>query len=440
MDKQILYYIISTFLLVSCLEKEPAISEKIPEINLSTAYPLSNTEVDITGNVLANQLIDEVEYGVVWSETTNPTIENQKITINKINRGTRFTTKIKSLKPNTKIFIKAYVKNISNEVNYSNEIEVQVEASKFWRRLGDLPFEEGQFTGVPIKLDGDQLTFLRLNQDNEWEQYKHYNGLWYDPAFTWEKQKYSFPQFSPRQDPLYFNLNLSKDYTRPTAFLGGGYAVSPTAPNSKIYLKDFYWVFDVQNFLQPLPFADGPIAHFSLNRNEYLLEENNTNHFWSYFSIEEFIKKKPFPNLGQGYDLIGQSTPTKGYILAQKLDETETLLFEYDDATDSWTKKTNFPGKGRLEASFFNHNGKIYYGLGRSTKPVKGLSDIWVYDPTTDKWNYLTDYPGAGNIKVVSSNLGEYVLLFCGYQVRSSDVGTEKYFNANDTWMLTLDK
>ncbi len=440
MKKKIIYYSFIAILLFSCLEKEPAIEENIPEINLSTAYPLSDSEVDITGNVLANQLKDEVEYGVVWSETSNPTIANQKITISKINRGARFTAKISSLKTSTKIFIKAFVKNIKNEIKYSNEIEVTVEKPRYWRRLGDLPFDEGQFTGVPIKLDGEQLTFLRLNQDNDWEQFKHFNGLWYDPDFTWQQERYSFPQFSPRQEPLFFSLNLSKDYTRPTAFLGGGYSVSPKTPNTKIYMKDFYWVFDTQNFLQPLPFADGPIAHFSLNRNEYLLEENNTDHFWSYFSIEEFIKKKPFPNLGTGYDLIGQSTPTKGYILAQKLDESETLLFEYNDANDTWTKKANFPGKGRLEASFFNHKGKIYYGLGRSTKPVKGLSDIWEYDPQTNKWNYLTNYPGAGNIKVVTSNLGEYALVFCGYQVRASDVGTEKYFNANDTWMFTLDR
>ncbi len=302
--------------------------------------------------------------------------------------------------------------------------------------MGDLKFDEGQFTGIPIKLDGNNLTFIRLNQYNEWEQYKHYNGVWFDPSYTWEQEKFRFPQFSPRQDPLFFSLNLSKEYTRPTAFLGGGFALSQTGVDAKLFLKDFYWVYDTQNFLDPLPFGNGPIAHFSLNRHEYLLEENNTDKFWSYFSLEQFIPKKPFPKLGPGYKYLGVSTFKKGYFLAQKLDETEVQLFEYDDITDSFTRKPDFPGVGRLDATTFSFNNKIYYGLGRSSQPVKGLTDIWEYDPATEKWTFVTNYPGTGNIKVMAADLGDYALLFCGYQVRASAAGAEKYYNANDSWMF----
>ncbi len=432
--------IISILFFYSCVEKEPIIKENLPEINLSTAYPLSNTVIDITGNLLTDELKEEVEYGIVWSEKKNPTISDQKRIINKINRGTRFVAKITELKTGSKIYIKAFVQNKASEISYSNEFEVIVESPKNWRRLGDLNLEEGQFTGVATKLDDYQLTFLRLNQNNEWEQYKHYNGLWYDPNFTWQKEKYSYPQFSPRQEPLFFTLNLNQDYTNPTAFLGGGYTVSTKGVNTKNYLKDMYWVYPVQNYLQPLPFENGPIAHFSLNRNEYFLEENNTNKFWSYFSIEEFLPQKPFPNIGTNYDFIGAATKTKGYIIAQNKNEKEIQLFEYDDITNNWTKKADFPGIGRLEGTLFPFKNKIYYGLGRTTNPVKGFSDIWEYVPTTNTWNYFGNYPGGGNIKVVSADLGSYAVLFCGYQVRESNAGTEKYFNINDTWMFMPDK
>lgn len=434
------FIIISILLFNSCIEKEPIIKENLPEINISTAYPLSNTEIDITGNLLSDALKEDVEYGMVWSEKKNPTISDQKKVINKINRGTRFVTKISNLKQGSKIYLKAYVQNKEAEISYSNEFEVIVENPKYWRRLGDLPIEEGQFTGVATKLDDVQLTFLRLNQNNEWEQYKHYNGQWYDPTYTWEKEKYSFPQFSPRQEPLFFTLNLSQFNTNPTAFLAGGYTVSTKGVNAKNYLKDMYWVYPVQNFLQPVPFADGPIAHFSLNRHGYFLEENNNNKFWSYFSIEEFIPQKPHPNIGANYDFLGIATKTKGYFIAQNKNEKDVQLFEYDNITNNWSKKANFPGAGRLEGTTFTYKDKIYYGLGRNTNPVKGLSDIWEYDPKTDIWRFSTNYPGGGNIKVVSADLDSYAVLFCGYQVRESNAGTEKYFNINDTWMFMPDK
>jgi hypothetical protein len=435
-----LFLVIIYSILYSCIEKEPEIKDKLPEINISTAYPLNNTEIDITGNLLSEELKNEVEYGIVWSQKNNPTINDQKKIINSINRGTRFSTRISDLKQGDKLYFKAFVKNKEGLINYSNEIEVKVEFRKEWRRLGDVPIEEGQFTGVAAKLDGVQLTFLRLNQNNEWEQFKHYNGLWYDPFYTWQKEKFGFPQVSPRQEPLFFNLNLSKENTSPTAFMGGGYTISPTAANQKNYLKDFYWVYGPQNYLQPLPFADGPIAHFSLNRNEYLLEETNPDNFWSYFSIEDFIPKKSFPKIGNNYDFLGVATSTKGYILAQNKNEKEVQIFEYEPIGDSWTKKANFPGQGRLEGTAFTYKNKIYYGLGRTTSPIKGLSDIWEYNPIIDTWQYFGNYPGGGNIKVVAADLGDYAVLFCGYQVRASNVGAEKYFNINDTWMFMPDK
>jgi hypothetical protein len=420
-------------LLFSCLEKEPEMEEKLPEINLSTAYASSNSEVEVAGSLLASDLNDEVEYGIVWSETPNPTTENQKNTISKIDRGTRFNAKITALKSGSKIFVRAFVKNIKSEIKYSNEIEVLVEVSKIWQKLGDLEFEEGQFSGVATKLDDQNLTFLRLNQYNEWEQFKHYYNGSFNRNNTWYQEKFSFPQFSARQEPFFFTLNFSKDFTRPSAFLGGGFS---SQTNAKIYLKDMYWVYDNQNFLDPMPLGDGPIAYFSLNRNAYLLEENNTDKFWSYFSLEQFIKRQPFPKIGSNFDYLGAATKTKGYILAQNLNEKEAQLFEYDDVTDKWTQKKYFPGNGRLEGVFFSLKNKIYYGLGRNSNPVRGLSDIWEFDPKANEWRFIANYPGAGNIKVMASEMAEYALIYCGYQVRASEANAEKYYNANDTWMF----
>jgi hypothetical protein len=338
------------------------------------------------------------------------------------------------LKPSSTIFLRAFLINIDREINYSNEVEVSVERLKYWRKLGDFKFSEGQFTGVATRLDNNHLTFLRLNQDGQWEQYKHYFGSYYDPDFTWIQEKFEFNAVSPREEPLFFSLNLNQDFSRPTAFLGGGYNISPLKPNEKNYLNDFYWVFDVQNFLPPMPFGNGPVAHFTLNRNQYFLEEKNTDKFWSYFSLEEFIPKKAFPKLSGDYDYLGIANRLKGYIIAQKLDGKEVLLFEYNDVTNEWAERSRFPGEGRIGL-----NQKIYYGFGQSNNPIKGFSDIWEYDPNTDEWEYITKYPGSGNIKVMANSMSLYAIIFGGYQVRSSGANSEKYFNASDTWIFFKD-
>jgi hypothetical protein len=426
--------IIYLIFLTSCLQPEPTIPDVLPEINLATAYPISDTEVNITANLLVKSLKNMVDYGVVWAENQQPTINDNIITVGSINTGTQYQAKIQNLKQGSTIFVRALTKKIDSEINYSNEITLVVRKLTKWRRMADLPIKEGQFTGVVSKIDHQNLYFLRLDQNNEWELWKHFHGIYRDPNFTWQLQKFPWPQVSPRIDPLFFTVNFNQDYSRPAAFLGGGYISNPQFPNLKTYVKDFYWVYDTQNFLEPIPLGDGPVAHFTLNRKEYFLEENKPDKFWSYFALEPFLPQTPFPKLEGNYHYLGTSTDTKGYILAEKKDESQVLLFEYDDKKDSWLQKASFPQKGRQDGVVFSLYNKIYYGLGRNTSPLKGLSDIWEFDPIKNTWKFHSNYPGAGNIKVMASGLGDYAVLFGGYQLRDSGVGSEKYYTTNDTW------
>jgi hypothetical protein len=427
-------YLIIAVSLLSCLQPEPQIPDPIPEINLATAYPTTETELNITGNLIVNTLKNNVEYGIVWSDKANPIITDQHKIIGSINAGIQFNTKIGSLISGSTIFVKAYFKNSLNKIVYSNEISVKLERLYSWYKMENLPIKEGQFTGVATKIDDHNLFFLRLDQNNNWELWEHYNGIYNDPDYTWRQQQFRWTQVSPRLDPLFFTVNFNQDYTRPAAFLGGGYITNPRFPNLKTYVKDMYWVYDAQNYTDPIPLGDGPIAHFTLNRKEFMLEENNTNNVWSYFALEPYIKLKPFPKLSADFHFMGVSTAANGYILAEKKDGTSLFIFEYDEIKDTWTQKTNFPGKGRIDGTAFTLNNKVYYGLGRSTSPILGFSDIWEFNPLTNTWKYISNYPGAGNVKVMTAGLGDYAVFFCGYQVRDSGVDGEKYYSANDTW------
>jgi N-acetylneuraminic acid mutarotase len=78
------------------------------------------------------------------------------------------------------------------------------------------------------------------------------------------------------------------------------------------------------------------------------------------------------------------------------------LTYEYDPATDRWTKKTPMPRPAH-HAALAAANGKIYVAGGfvapkQTQIPVGGawepIDDMWEYDPGADSWKSLAPLPG----------------------------------------------
>ena len=73
--------------------------------------------------------------------------------------------------------------------------------------------------------------------------------------------------------------------------------------------------------------------------------------------------------------------------------------YEYDVATNKWTKKQSFPTDARANAISFSINGKIYVGLGTNynrTDKAQVYTDFFEYDPATDRWTAKADFPTVG--------------------------------------------
>lgn len=72
-----------------------------------------------------------------------------------------------------------------------------------------------------------------------------------------------------------------------------------------------------------------------------------------------------------------------------------TDWYEYDPATDKWTKKQDFPGQGRDQAVFFAIGARGYMGTGNTTPSDAStvVADFWEYDPSTDNWTIKTPIP-----------------------------------------------
>jgi len=83
-------------------------------------------------------------------------------------------------------------------------------------------------------------------------------------------------------------------------------------------------------------------------------------------------------------------------------------FYEYDPATNKWTKKADFAGFGRDQPFYFSIGNKGYIGTGNSD-PFDAstvLSDFWEYDPSTDKWTQKADLKGTTRCRAFGFSVG----------------------------------
>jgi len=99
-------------------------------------------------------------------------------------------------------------------------------------------------------------------------------------------------------------------------------------------------------------------------------------------------------------------------------------FWEYDPATNVWTKKADFPGDARLGAIGFSVGNKGYVGTGLIESSYLGLKDIWEYNPASNSWTKKPDIP-QGRSGAVGFSIGNK-----GYVDTGIDGG-------NDFWEFT---
>jgi IPT/TIG domain-containing protein len=208
----------------------------------------------------------------------------------------------------------------------------------------------------------------------------------------------------------------------PSAFNGGpgrlltlgfsignkGYAGAGHSPNKDgvgPFLKD-WWEYDTatDQWIRKadIPFAEGIVfgVSFAINDKGYIGIGRSgnvfTNEFWQYSpATDQWTRKKDFPGSWKK-GAIGLGTATKGYFgLGGSWDASggfaQSDWWEYDPATDQWTRKADFPSAQTMDFfPGFVINNRIYLGLG----PNHTDKSWWEYDPSTDRWIQKADYPG----------------------------------------------
>jgi hypothetical protein len=146
------------------------------------------------------------------------------------------------------------------------------------------------------------------------------------------------------------------------------------------------------------------------------------NDFWEWDQTTNlWTRKADFPGKIEG-SAVSFSIGTKGYIGTG--DDFKTVSYtgefwEYDPATDSWTQKASFPANPRGMATGFSIGIKGYIGTGffwdSGFPDLVYYNDFWEYDQETDTWTRKADFGGVARSGAVGFSIGNKGYLGMGW-------------------------
>ena len=228
--------------------------------------------------------------------------------------------------------------------------------------------------------------------------------------------------------------------------------------------KDF-WVYDPSSnvWMQKADFAGGDresAVGFSIGNKGYvgtgrryngnMLNYNDCQDFWEYDpATDKWTQKADFPG-GVRFGAVGFSIGNKGYIGTGNdggaIGEREKNDFwEYDPATDKWTKKADFPGGNRIGAVGFSIGNKGYIGTGviwnKNDLRNDYKQDFWEYDPATNSWTKKADFAGEARAHAVGFSIGNrgYIGAGSGESGFTGEKNIWEYDPASNKWTKKAD-
>jgi len=179
----------------------------------------------------------------------------------------------------------------------------------------------------------------------------------------------------------------------------------------------------------------------------YTLTGDFTNEFWEYDPVTNTWKEKAtLPVSDARAYFSGFSIGTKGYIGTGSTSGWEDISYfkdfwEWDQATNVWTRKADFEGDGRAGAVAFSIGTKGYIGTGFTSgwDKISYFKDFWEWDQTTNVWTRKADYGGTSRGYAVGFSIGNK-----GY-IGTGDDGTKyskeiwEWDRATNVWTRKAD-
>ena len=143
--------------------------------------------------------------------------------------------------------------------------------------------------------------------------------------------------------------------------------------------------------------------------------------FWEWDqSTNLWTRKADIGGLGR-YAAVGFSIGTKGYIGTGDASNAAFSrdFWEWDQATNIWTRKADLEGSGRSLAVGFSIGTKGYIGTGGTPEGVNSpyANDFWEWDQATNKWTRKADLKGNGRYSAIGVSIGDKGYIGTGFNM-----------------------
>lgn len=154
--------------------------------------------------------------------------------------------------------------------------------------------------------------------------------------------------------------------------------------------------------------------------------------------INDWTRLKDFPGAARA-SATSFVVGDKAYICfgrsGWKSDVPLKELWEYDSQTDTWARKSDYPGVGRVKAVAGVIGTKAYLGMGSSgIFDEKPYNDFWEYDTQTDTWSQKASFPGKGGNDMYCTAVNGAIYTTMGFAVLKRTNETWKYDPQSDIW------
>lgn len=424
---KILIAIISSFSLFNC-EKDAEMKTKEYPFVITNSPTVYEDGVEFSADLTnpGNQKI--LKYGFVWSEKSNPTIQNEyKMFYEEPQKGI-YSLNVKSgLSKGQTYYVRAYI--------LTNQYEV-LGSVKSFTSLGSLPPIISNFTpkygpiGTQVIIEGQNFALSKTGN-----VIKFGNTKAVVDSVSENKLIVTVPQITkPESVPisiqtagmevtsnstfdLWFPWLKKKDFSAisyyTTSFSIGniGYVINNNSTTMLTYNpENDEWK---SNIILPENSGSMPMA-FELNGLAYVLLNNN---LWEYNTLSNtWKKKKQFPGTLQDDRMYAFGMKIGSNLYVGNCYRTYEF-WEYNPNLDSWQRKADFAGNfGQINPVWghysFSLNNKGFLGISQTGFAINTL---WEYDPQKNLWTGKSPLPSDAYSYYCSFVIGDDAFVGLGH-------------------------
>jgi N-acetylneuraminic acid mutarotase len=197
--------------------------------------------------------------------------------------------------------------------------------------------------------------------------------------------------------------------------------------------------------------AGGYVGGFSIGTKGYITTINTwnegylTNELWEYDPATNiWTQKASIPTTPARGSAVVFSIGMKGYIAIGQKEQYNGLAMEYyndfwewDQATNVWAKKADFPGNARSAAAGFSIGNKGYIGTGWNG--TYSSAEFWEWDQATNVWVRKADFAGGPRSSAFGFSIGSKGYIGTGGNGTSFTKDIWEWNQAADTWTRVAD-